>query len=230
MHHFDTHGLAQLCSNRKATLTILLWINIALCHFMWDCYPVHMLREEELLQELWAPGGSHSFSSGSSGLGNPPAPHWRAVLCIVPAPELLTSETEFLLSLGSNEQQLIAVFHTLFCSWPLDPATLINSIRRKRITEQRKSRQAVLSYPVSGWVTHPEVSLFSSSRCEITLWKTSGVTFSAQIFKCLGSWGTAWIPINAKNYCQIRKNKSSSSHWKSCSIFQVMGTVCNSRF
>lgn len=109
-----------------------LWINTELYHFMWDCYSVHMLKEERLWHELWAPGGSLSFPKGSSGLGNPPASHWRALLWIVPAPELFTLETGFLWPLGSNGQQPIAVFHALFCSWPLGPTTLINSIREKK--------------------------------------------------------------------------------------------------
>lgn len=176
IYHSDSHGLAQLCSNRNSSLTVLEWVNIALYHCMWDCYPVHMLKEEELLHELRAPRGSLSFPTGSSGLRNPSVAHWSALLGIVPAPELLTSETEFPWSLRSNGQQPIAAFHALFFSWPLDLTTLINSIRGEKITEQRKSRQAILSYPVSGWVTHPEVSLFSSSRCEVRLWKTSGLT------------------------------------------------------
>lgn len=58
----------------------------------------------------------------------------------------------------------------------VDPTTLINPIRGTKVTEQRKSRQAILSHPVCRRVTHTEVSLFSLSRCELRLRKTSGVT------------------------------------------------------
>lgn len=110
------HSSALMGDNTDCSMGV----NMELCHLMWDCYPVHMLKEEELYK-LWVPRSSLSFPTGSSGLGKPLAPHWRGLLWIVPALELLTSETDFLCSLGSNGQQPFAVFHALFFSWPLDP-------------------------------------------------------------------------------------------------------------